>query len=113
MPRSRCYLPEGIMRGMRHRAIRSAGTLLMVAALLLVPVVGSAHTHGSIAAARTCATCMAAHHSPAIVVPAVGTATSLVAALVLALPSRVAPAQPYRSARPGRAPPSPAPVSVA
>ena len=101
------------MRGMRQRAIRFTGALLMVAALLVVPLVASAHTHGSVAAARSCATCVAAHHSPAIVVPAVGTATSILAAVALALPSRVAPPQPHRCSRSGRAPPSPAPVSVA
>ena|SRR5437660_1110115 len=112
MPPTRCYLHEGIMRGMRRRAIRFTGALLMVAALLVGPVVASAHTHGTIAAARSCATCVAAHHSPAVVVPAIGTVTSILAAVALALPSRVAPPQPHRCSRSGRAPPSPAPVSV-
>ena len=98
---------------MRQRATRLAGALLMVAALLVVPILVGAHTHTDVAAARACATCVAAHHSPAIVVPAIGTATSIVAALLLALPSRIAPPQPHRSPRSGRAPPSPAPVSVA
>src|ERR1051326_3414024 len=80
MPPTRCYLLEGIMRGMRQRATRFVGALLMVAALLLVPVVASAHTHGSVAAARSCATCGAAPHSPAIVLPAIGTGTSILAA---------------------------------
>jgi hypothetical protein len=98
---------------MRQRATRFAGALLMVAALLIVPVVAGAHRHGDVAAARSCATCVAAHHSPAIVVPAIATATAILAALALALPSRIAPPQPHRLSRSGRAPPSPAPVSVA
>ena len=113
MPPTRCYLHEGIMRGMRQRAIRSAGALLVVVALLLLPVVASAHTHGNVAAARSCATCVAAHHSPAIVVPAIGTTASVLAALAFALPCLVAAPQPHRSPRSGRAPPSPASVSVA
>src|ERR1043166_3262893 len=113
MTPTRCYLHEGIMRGMRQRAIRSAGALLLVVALLLVPVVASAHRHGDVAAARSRANCVAAHHSPAIVVPAIGTTASVLAALAFVPPSRAAAPQPRRSSHSGRAPPSPAPVSVA
>jgi len=99
------------MRGMRQRAIRLTGALLTVA-LLTVPVAASAHTHRDLRAAGSCATCIAAHHSPAVVMPAVATAAPVVVAVAPAPPSRVAPAHPYRSPRAGRAPPSPAPVSV-
>jgi hypothetical protein len=99
------------MQSLRQRAVRLAGALLMVA-LLLVPVVASAHTHRDLRAAGSCATCIAAHHSPAVVMPAVATAASIVVTVAPPLPSRVAPAHAYRSPRAGRAPPSPAPVPV-
>ena len=99
------------MRSMRQRAVHLAGALLMVA-LLTVPVAASAHTHRDLRAAGSCATCIAAHHSPAVVMPVVAAAASIVVTVVPPLPSRVAPAHPYRSPRAGRAPPSPVPVSV-
>jgi hypothetical protein len=100
------------MRSMRQRAAHLAGALVMIA-LLVVPVVASGHTHRGLDAARSCATCVAAHHSPAIAVPAICAPASVLAAPALSLPSRVARAHPHRSPRAGRAPPSPAPVSVA
>jgi hypothetical protein len=99
------------MRGMRRRVVGLASALLMVA-LLVVPIAASAHTHRDPGAARNCATCVAAHHSPAIVMPAIQAAASPCATLALPLPSRVAPAHPHRSPRAGRAPPAPVPVSV-
>src|SRR5262249_12714746 len=99
MPRTRCYLLARIMRGMRQRA----GALLLVV-LLLVPVAASAHRHGGLDTRRSCAMCVAAHHSPAIVAPATGAP---------APPAWTAPPSQPRSPRAGRAPPSPAPVSVA
>ena len=99
------------MRSMRQRVVRLTGALLMVA-LLIVPVAASAHTHRDLRAAGSCATCIAAHHSPAAVMPAVSAAASIVVTVAPPLPFRAAPARPYRSPRAGRAPPSPAPVSV-
>src|SRR5882762_7841413 len=100
------------MRSIRRQAVRLAGALLMVA-LLVVPIVASAHTHRDLRAARSCATCVAAHHSPAVVTPADAVAAPIVPAIASPLPSRIAPAYSHRSPRAGRAPPSPAPVSVA
>ena len=100
------------MRSMRRAAIRVAGTLLMVA-LLVVPVLASAHTHRDLQAARSCATCVAAHHSPAVVMPANAAGAPIVPAIAAPLPARVVLAHTHRSPRAGRAPPSPAPVSVA
>lgn len=108
MPRTRCYLLARIMRGMRQRA----GALLLVV-LLLVPVAASAHRHGGLDTRRSCAMCVAAHHSPAIVAPAIGAPASAPAAVASAPPPWIAPASQHRSPRAGRAPPSPAPVSVA
>ena len=95
------------MRGIRQRA----GALLLVA-LLVVPVVASAHTHGALAASRTCATCVTAHHSPAIVMPTVGAMTDAVPLIAVASAPRIVPAALHRSPRAGRAPPFPAPVSA-
>src|SRR5213595_942064 len=118
------------MRSMRQRVVRLTGALLMVA-LLIVPVAASAHTHRGLRATGSCATCVAAHHSPAVVMPAVAAAASLAVTVAPPLPSRVAPAHPYRSPRavgprrlplpfqstdsPGsaRAPPRPVPGAVA
>jgi len=99
------------MRSMRQRVVRLTGALLMVA-LLIVPVAASAHTHRGLRATGSCATCVAAHHSPAVVMPAIAATGSIAITVAPPLPSRVAPAHPYRSPRAGRAPPSPAPVSV-
>src|SRR5437867_6617123 len=99
------------MRSMRQRVVRLTGALLMVA-LLIVPVAASAHTHRGLRATGSCATCIAAYHSPAVVMPVVAAAASIVVAVAPPLPSRVAPAHPQRSPRAGRAPPSPAPVPV-
>src|SRR5438046_4199184 len=65
------------MRSIRQRAVRLAGALLMVA-LLTVPVAASAHTHRDLRAAGSCATSIAAHHSPAVVMPVVAAAASAV-----------------------------------
>jgi hypothetical protein len=100
------------MRGLRQRALRRAGTLLMVA-LLAVPIVARAHTHRDLGAARSCPTCVAVHHSPVIVVPAIGAAAPALASVAPPPPSHAVPAHSHRSPRAGRAPPSPAPVSVA
>src|SRR5256885_17082086 len=97
------------MRSMRQRAVHLAGALLMVA-LLTVPVAASAHTHRDLRAAGSCATCIAAHHSPAVVIPVVAAAASIVVTVVPPLPSRVAPAPPYPSPPAGRAPPAPDPL---
>src|SRR5438128_11044100 len=99
------------MRGMRQRAIRLTGALLMVA-LLTVPVDASAHTHRDLRAAGSCATCIAAHHSPAVVMPVVAAASSVVVTVAPPLHSRAAPPHPYRSPPSGRAPPSPDPGSL-
>jgi hypothetical protein len=98
------------MRGMRRAAGRLAGTLLMVA-LLVVPLIASAHTHRDLQAARSCATCVAAHHSPALPMSAAAAGPSIVPAIAAQLPSRVVPADLHRSPRAGRAPPAPASVA--
>ena len=112
MPSTRCYLQLRIMRSLRHRAARLVGALLMVG-LLIVPIVASAHTHRDLAAPRSCAACVAAHHSPAVAMPAIAATAVILAAAAPSQPSQLAPALPHRSPRAGRAPPSPLPVAVA
>jgi hypothetical protein len=100
------------MPGIRQRAVRLFGGLLM-AALLLVPVVASGHAHRDLAGSRSCATCIAAHHSPATAPSLAALASAVFGALALALPARVVLVSPQRTPRAGRAPPSRAPFAVA
>src|SRR2546422_3994043 len=96
------------MRSMRQRAVHLAGALLMVA-LLTVPVAASAHTHRDLRAAGSCATCIAAHHSPAVVMPVGAAAPSVVVTVVPPPPSRVPPPHPHPAPPARRAPPPPLP----
>jgi len=41
--------------------------VLFLALLLLVPLAARAHTHRSGGASPTCATCIAAHHTPSVI----------------------------------------------
>ncbi len=92
------------MRSMRQRAVHLAGALLMVA-LLTVPVAASAHTHRDLRAAGSCATCIAAHHSPGVVMPVVAAAASVVVTVAPPLPSRGAWRRGVREEEPmGRVP---------
>jgi hypothetical protein len=100
------------MRGMRRRAVRVAGALLIAVALLLVPDLAAMHTHRDLAAAHACATCVAAHHTPAIVMPAIAAPAPDVPAADVPVTSHSGPVSPLRSARFGRAPP-PSPTSAA
>ena len=99
------------MSGMRQRGARLAGALLM-AALLLVPLAASAHAHRTDASARSCAACIAAHHSPVIVGAAVAPAVTLMDALARPVPPEAVPTHPQRSPRAGRAPPAISPVRI-
>src|SRR5262249_14477766 len=94
------------MRGMRRRAVRVAGALLIAVALLLVPDLAAMHTHRDLAAAHACATCVAAHHAPAIVMPAVAALAPGVPAGAVPAPPHTVPVSPLRTAHLGRAPPS-------
>lgn len=99
------------MPGMRQRAVRLFGGLLM-AALLLVPVVASGHAHRDLTASRSCATCIAAHHSPATAPTLTVLAAAVFGALALPTTARVVLVSPQRTPRAGRAPPTQAPVAV-
>jgi hypothetical protein len=106
------YLHPRIMPFLRHRAGRLVGGLFIVA-LLVASLVASAHTHRDLATPRSCATCLAAHHAPAVVMPAIAAQAVILAATAPPPSAHVAPARLHRSPRAGRAPPSPTPASVA
>src|SRR5579875_519301 len=68
------------MSRVRRRGARLAGALSLIA-LLLVPAALATHVHADPFAARSCAVCVAAHHSPAVTSrgPAVAEAVFLAA----------------------------------
>jgi ABC-type Mn2+/Zn2+ transport system permease subunit len=92
---------------MRRRAVRLAGALLVLAALVTVPALAARHTHRDVQAARACATCVAAYHAPAVVTPAVAGPVSAAPTFHVVAPSYVAHASALASPRFGRAPPGP------
>jgi hypothetical protein len=92
------------MNGLRHRVVRLSGALFF-AALLLVPLAESGHSHANRDLARPCAACVATHHSPAAIAPVVAIAAPITRASAAAFSPIVAPAQRDHSPRSGRAPP--------
>jgi len=77
------------------------------AALLLVPLVESGHSHAHRDLARPCATCVATHHSPAAIAPVVAIAAPITHASAAVCSPIVAPVRRDHSPRSGRAPPHP------
>jgi hypothetical protein len=94
----------GSMKALRHRGIRLASALLF-AALLLVPLVESGHSHANKDLARPCATCVAAHHSPAAAPPIVALAVQVTRAATAVVAPDVAPLRQDHTPQSGRAPP--------
>jgi hypothetical protein len=92
------------MNGLRHRVIRLSGALLF-AALLLVPLAESGHSHANRDLARPCAVCVATHHSPAAIAPVLAIAASITRASAAVFSPTVAPARRDHSPQSGRAPP--------
>jgi hypothetical protein len=89
------------MRSLGHRAL----SVVFLTALLLAPLAASSHQHADHAAARSCATCVVAHRSPAL--QAAGPALpSVVLRSVALLAEDTAPRPRLATpARTGRAPP--------
>jgi len=81
-------------------------------ALLLVPLAASGHAHRDGSSSRSCATCIAAHHSPAAVSVALPLASATCDTFASPLPVSGVPPQPHRSPRAGRAPPLPTPLAA-
>lgn len=92
------------MQALRHRSSRVLAAVFF-AALLLIPLLESGHSHADRDLAKPCTICVVAHHAPAAASPVVamampvGRATHAVVALV------AAPASSDHSPISGRAPP--------
>jgi hypothetical protein len=93
------------MRLIRQRSIRLA-SVVFLAALLLVPLLESGHSHAKSDLARPCPVCVAAHHSPATTAPVVSVAAFVKVAAVADFASVSVPARRDRSPHCGRAPPA-------
>ena len=93
------------MRGLHDRVGRRLAALLLVV-VMLVPVAASAHRHDPVRSKQPCATCVVAHHSPAVGSPVLAPITPT--RLVLATNVRSVTVVLTRAAqRPtGRAPPT-------
>jgi len=95
-----------------HSAARRARALVL-AVLLLVPLVASAHHHAiETANPGSCAICLVSHHAPAVVTAVPAAFTLAAVAIATALPSPTTPVDRAHSPIAGRAPPSSAPLSV-
>jgi hypothetical protein len=95
------------MRGHPQRAAGWSQALLLVA-LVLLPTVARAHWHRDHTdARRPCATCVVAHHSPALSAPRLADVRPLFERRLLAPRSPLAPARHDRPMEAGRAPPLP------
>jgi hypothetical protein len=94
------------MSRVRRRGARLASALSLIA-LLLVPVALASHVHADPLAGRSCAVCIAAHHSPAVTHAAPAVAAARVPAPVPGTPPTCPPARLERAAHAGRAPPLP------
>ncbi len=94
------------MSCVRRRGARLAGALSLIA-LLLVPAALATHVHADPLAARSCAVCVAAHHSPAVTSPGPAVARGLFLAPVPGTPRARLAARLERTAHAGRAPPRP------
>ncbi len=86
---------------------RLAGIIFLVA-LLLVPLGLSGHHEHHFAGSRACASCVLAHHSPALATPAVSLSTVLHASVPVAPEPMLVAVRADRSPHVGRAPPVPA-----
>src|SRR5438128_992341 len=88
-----------------RRSVRGVARVLFLVALLLVALALGGHGHANHQVARSCAVCLAAHHTPGLVTPGVGVAANFVeASAPLAVPELI-PLPAARSPHRGRAPP--------
>lgn len=100
------------MRRVRQRWVRPVSALLLVAALLL-PAALRAHRHAEHVAARPCAVCIVAKHSPIAGAEPVRVLAPLLVGRHTVQPTPAEPASRERPPRVGRAPPSSAAVQSA
>jgi hypothetical protein len=88
-----------------RRASRTLGALVL-AVLLLVPLAFGGHSHANHRPSATCATCVAAHHTPSVAAPTLGVAPSPGPEVVVAAAAPVVSSRHHRLPFAGRAPPS-------
>jgi hypothetical protein len=89
-----------LQHGLRHRA-----SVLLLAALLLVPIALSGHNHVS-EGTRPCSICAVTHHAPAVSAPAAPQFASRFTVLLPAMRTTLAPSRTDQAPRAGRAPPA-------
>jgi hypothetical protein len=87
-------------------------SVVFLAALVLVPLVESGHSHGDRDATRPCAVCVVAHHAPAATTSIAVQTVALAAAAPAVRSIVTVPAPVDRSPHSGRAPPSLPYISV-
>lgn len=92
------------MKLLRQRGGRLA-SVFFLAALLLVPLLESGHSHVDRDLAKPCATCVVTHHSPAATTPIVASAAPIAALAVAVFTTVASPVLRDHSPQSGRAPP--------
>ena len=90
-----------VQQGFRRRI-----SVVFLAALLLVPVALSGHTHSG-QPLHPCSVCALTHHAPIVVTPVVTLFSTPFTAHVATLPCLLAGGRLAQAPRTGRAPPSP------
>lgn len=93
------------MNALRQSGIRLLSAVFF-AALLLVPLVESGHSHARSDLAKPCVVCVAAHHTPAATTPTLSVVAPIAFAAVAVFPSISAPLRRDHSPQSGRAPPA-------
>jgi len=93
------------MTALRHRGVRILSALFF-AALILVPLLESGHSHARSDLAKPCAVCVAAHHSPAATTPIASLGAPSTVAPVAVVTAVAAPVRRAHSPHSGRAPPT-------
>ena len=85
--------------------VRRLASVFFLAALLLVPVLESGHSHVNGDLAKPCATCVVTHHSPVASAAIVAAAAPVMLAAVAIFTTASSPVFRHHSPQSGRAPP--------
>ena len=91
--------------GRFRRRLRRPASVLLLAALMLVPVALSGHTHVG-QATHPCSICAITHHAPLVVSPAPPDVAEAPVALLAAPDATLAPVRIDQAPHAGRAPPA-------
>src|SRR5689334_9846716 len=95
--------PPMLMRASQHR-LRRRASVLMLAALLLVPIALSGHTHSG-PVTHPCSVCAVTHHAPIVSTPALPTLVAALARQLVVAPPTSVGQRVDLAPRTGRAPP--------